>query len=420
MARRPKDLRPEMSPLHLFGARLRTLREAAGMSQTELGRRVAYSGHLIGKVELGLRRPAAGLIRSLDVELKADGQLTELALDFDRDAEIDVPARNVFDLLPSLRHCIDVRDDPDDGMIRPAEVLASEVAEIVQLRLASDYHCLASRLALLMPELHRARLAMPGPGISMLLFQAYRAADAVADKSSQYDLSARFIDLLCASAAASEDPLTIAAAEYVRAELFFVNGDFMRGVQLLDRAAERLRHLAKNSPAGAAQAGALHMRAAVLAGRGGDRAAAEGHLDIAARWARCAPDGVYNGTAFGTSSVRIHQVSLALEVDELGAALELSANWAPSVQVPAERRSHFYLDRAIACQRAGRQDEAVCALSLARQIAPQHMRLHPQMKQVLARLVADARRPAGQLTNLCRWAGFSAAGRPNPAALLTN
>ncbi|MEU8004212.1 helix-turn-helix transcriptional regulator [Catellatospora sp. NPDC049111] len=406
MAGRLKELRPELSALHLFGARLRTLREATGLSQTELGRRVSYSGHLIGKIELGLRRPAAELVRALDRELRTDGSLSQLALELDReDAEAQLDATDVPDLLTALRRCLDLRDDPDDGLIRDVSDLELDVAEIVRKRLASDYRGLACTLPLLLPELHRANVVMPGPVISALLFQVYRAADAIADKSGQHDLSARLIDLLRASAAGSDEPLTMAAAEYVRGELFFVNRDFLRGEKLLDQAAARIEGVARNSPAAGAQVGSLHMRAAVLAARGGDRAAAEGHLQVAARWADRVRDGVYRGTAFGISSVRIHQVSLALDVDDLVTALELSGNWVPPSEVPAERRSHFFLDRAVACQRAGRHDEAVAALTQARRIAPQHMRPHPQVKAVLAGLVAEARRPSDRLTNLCRWAG---------------
>lgn len=80
MGQVPRDLRPDLSPVHLFGARLRELREAAGLSQARLGRLVAYSGHLIGKVEKGERRPQPDLARRCDDVLHADGKLIDLAL----------------------------------------------------------------------------------------------------------------------------------------------------------------------------------------------------------------------------------------------------------------------------------------------------------------------------------------------------
>jgi hypothetical protein len=272
------------------------------------------------------------------------------------------------------------------------------------MRLASDYRGLSAQLPLLLPELHRADILRPGPAIAELLFQAYRAADAIADKLGAHDLSARLIDLLRVKAAGSEEPLTIAAAEYVRGELFFVNGDSRRGEQLLDRAARRLEESAQGEAA-AAQVGALHMRAAVLAARGGDRQAAEDHLRAAALTAQSIPDGIYRGTAFGMSSVRIHQLSLALDIDNLDAALEIVDNWVPPLQIPAERRSHFFMDRALALQRARRNDEALGSLVLARQVAPQHVRPHPQARGVLARMISEARQPTGELARMWRWVG---------------
>lgn len=406
MAAAARKLQPELSPLHLFGARLRALRDSAGLSQTELGRRVTYSGHLIGKVETGLRRPSADLVQALDRELHANGELSRLALNFDEPAAGAVAAeREAASLLGSLRRVLDLRDDPEDGPVRDLATLRSEVDALVRMRLASDYRGLATRLPTLLPELHRAELRRPEPTIAGLLFQAYRAADAIADKLGQHDLSARLIDLLRASASATEEPLTIAAAEYVRGELFFVNGDFRRGEQLLDRAANHLSQAAHGATFAAAQAGALRMRAAVLAARGGDRLAAEDHIRTAVAIADVVPDGVYRGTAFGISSVRIHHLSLALDVGNLDMALEIADNWLPPMQIPAERRSHFFLDRALALQRARRPDDALDALALARQIAPQHVRPHPQTRAVLARLLVQARRPSDELARMWRWTG---------------
>jgi len=53
----PRDLDASASPLAFFGAELRFARLAAGLSQEQLGRRLGFSGDLVGKIETGERKP---------------------------------------------------------------------------------------------------------------------------------------------------------------------------------------------------------------------------------------------------------------------------------------------------------------------------------------------------------------------------
>ncbi|MFS0693229.1 helix-turn-helix domain-containing protein [Streptomyces nitrosporeus] len=62
-----------------FGARLRSLRRRAGLTQLQLGQLVGYHHTLISKLESGLREPAAGLADRLDPLLGAGGELSALA-----------------------------------------------------------------------------------------------------------------------------------------------------------------------------------------------------------------------------------------------------------------------------------------------------------------------------------------------------
>jgi hypothetical protein len=287
----------------------------------------------------------------------------------------------------TLRRLLDVYDLPDDGPVRSLEEFQRTVAKLVSWRLNSEYASLAECLPVVIPELTRGLFLHEGATRSAfagLLVQAYRTADAIADKFGFHDLSARIIQVLRWAADESGDALTVAVASYVRAQTFFVTGQLEPGRRLLERAADQLTP--GSSIEAAAAYGSLHMRAAVTAARAGIAARARDHVAEAHAVARNVPDGVYMGTAFGPSSVRIHEVTLALDLEDVTSAMAAAAGWVPPSTVPAERRSHFYVDLARAQVMAGRPDSAAEALHTARLIAPEHIRVHPQVQVMLEQL----------------------------------
>ncbi|HEX8345711.1 MAG TPA: helix-turn-helix transcriptional regulator, partial [Actinoplanes sp.] len=347
MGQRPRPLRPDLSPAHLFGARLRQYRIERGLSQQALGRLVHVSGDLIGKIEKGERRASRDLAGRVDACLGVDGSLVDLRTDVEAGGGDAGERATVMAHLPALRRVLDAYDQPDDGPVpTPAEVRRG-VEHIVAKRLDSQYLRLVADLPVTLPGYLRALDRASGrqrEELATLVAQVLRAADAIADKFSLYDLSARIIGLVTAVAQASGDEPTIAAAAYIWAETFFASGEYETGRRMLERAANRLPVVGAGRVAAAY--GALHMRAAVLAVRGGQQGRAHEHIAEAASVAARTPEGVYTGTAFGPVSVKIHQVSLAIDGGSPEEALRVAAGWLPPSELPAERRSHFFVDLA--------------------------------------------------------------------------
>lgn len=73
-----RDLDPASSVLAFFGAELRRLRTAAGLSQEELGQHISYSGSLVGMVETARRAPARDFAERCDGALATGGALARL------------------------------------------------------------------------------------------------------------------------------------------------------------------------------------------------------------------------------------------------------------------------------------------------------------------------------------------------------
>lgn len=74
-----KEIDPTSSMAALFGSRVRRLRLAAGLTQTEVGRRTHVVGTRITQVERSLgAKPTRELAQALDEVLQADDLLVDL------------------------------------------------------------------------------------------------------------------------------------------------------------------------------------------------------------------------------------------------------------------------------------------------------------------------------------------------------
>ncbi|MFJ9029830.1 helix-turn-helix domain-containing protein [Streptomyces sp. NPDC102274] len=316
------------------------------------------------------------------------------------------PHTRVHEALPALSAAIAAYDLPDDGPVRQLHELQAAVAETTSWRLSAQYLKIARRAPNLLPELTRALHSVPSeqtPTVASLLVAAYRSADAVAYKHGARDLSARLIELMRWTAPQADNPLIDAGVSYVRTETFFAARAHTQGLRALEKAIDTSP--TPDTPPAIAARGALHMRAAVIAGRARRHDAADTHLDEARTLGDSIAEGVYQGTAFGPDSVRIHEVSVAVSLgdEHVQRAFDVAAEWAPPKNLPAERRSGFYVELARAQLWGGLADDAFESLKVARRIAPQHTREHPWVREDAATLRRLKRADAESLTGFAEW-----------------
>ncbi|WP_030460157.1 helix-turn-helix transcriptional regulator [Kitasatospora sp. NRRL B-11411] len=388
---------PTTAPL---GYRVAAARAAVGLTRRELYEASGVSVSMIRAVEGGTRVPSDTVLDALARALRTTPE--HLAAG---------PGRTdsrVHRAIPALQAAIAAHDLPEDGPVRPLRELAAAVEEMTEARVNSQYSRLAEAVTPLIEELFRAVDQAVGAArqrAARLLALAVRSADAAAYKYGYRDLSGRLIELMRWAASLAEDPALTAAAAYVRTETFFAADRPAAGLRALQRAADQMP--APTTVPLAAAAAALQMRAAVVAGRAVDADSARLHLAEAERLVRDVPERLYDGTAVGAASMRIHRLAVAVELadpTELGRTVAEAGRWVPPRNLPAERRSHYYIDLSRAQMALGRPQHARESLLVARRTAPQHVREHGQVRTELATLVRLTRGRDEEVLSMARWA----------------
>ncbi|MFI9551187.1 helix-turn-helix domain-containing protein [Nonomuraea endophytica] len=387
-----------MPPSSGIGRRIAYHRGVAGMTQQQLADAASIHVGTLRKIERGARGAGDSVLEAIAAGLGLDPSILL--------ADRAQASARIQHALPDLSAVIAAYDVPEDGPVRALEELQASVAESASWRLAAQYVRIVRHVPELLTELFRAfhtATSEQQPEIARLFVSACRSADAVAYKHGAYDLSARLIDLMRWAAPHTDDRLIDSVVAYVRTETFFAAYAHSSGLRALQRAMD-----AAPPPTLApsiAALGALHMRAAVIAGRAGDVDAADFHLTQARRLGDQVPEGIYAGTAFGPCSVRIHEVSVAVSLgsDHVRRALDVAREWVPPPDLPAERRSGFYIELGRAQLWAGLPDDAFESLKVARRIAPQHTRDHRWVREDAATLRRLKRADAESLSSFAEW-----------------
>ncbi|MFF9982914.1 helix-turn-helix domain-containing protein [Streptomyces erythrochromogenes] len=382
-----------------IGQRIAARRRARRMTQADLARASHVSLPMIKGCERGVRSPGPSTLEAIASALGVDASRLDPAY--------VGTGRRVHAALPAISAALAGYEIAMDPPLRPLAELRDDMSSAVEWRLAAQYGLIAAQAPQLLRDalahLHSAS-ATHREEAARLVVAAARAADAAAYKYGAHDLSARLIDVMRWSAGYAENAVLNASVAYVRAETFLATGAHRAGHLMLERALDACPppHTARSSAA----LGALHMRTAVVAARAGSADAARNHLNEARTLAEGLPDGIYLGTAFGPSKVRIHEVavSVGLGGEHIGRALDIARTWSPCEEIPAERRSGFCIEVARAQLWSGSPSEAFKSLKEARRHAPQHVREHPWAREDIETL-RRLRRSDASLTSYAEWIG---------------
>ncbi|MER6198038.1 helix-turn-helix transcriptional regulator [Streptomyces sp. NPDC001586] len=382
------------------GQRIAARRQSRRMTQRELAIAAHLSVSMIRHIEQGNRAPSPSSLDSIAAALGVDPSRLDPAY--------AGTSHRVHATLPAISAAIagyDIRLDPPT---RPREELREDVSKAVTQRLAAQYGLIAG----MAPSLLRDTLALlhhsageQRADAAGLVVSAARCVDAVAYKFGAHDLSARLIDVMRWAAVQTNDDVVQTSVAYTSAETYLAARAYRAGQAALEHALDAAP--APVTASAAAARGALYMRTAVVAARAGAADTAYEHLGRAATLAADLTEGIYLGTAFGPSSVRIHEVAVAVSLgrDHIGRALDVARSWKPADDIPAERRSGFYVEVGRAQLWAGQPDAAFESLKVARRLAPQHVREHPWAREDIEKIRRLKRADVESLSSFAEWIG---------------
>lgn len=231
-----------------------------------------------------------------------------------------------------------------------------------------------------------------------LLALAYLAASKVAAKLGDGVLAWIAADRAGSLALAAGDRAVSAVGSYqVARALLQAPGRLDDAGEVLDAAiAEFRRPAGPGSPAELSACGALLLLSAVVAARRRRPTEAAGRLAAAAEIAARRPrDDNLLWTGFGPTNVRIHQVTVAMELHRPEQAIEIGDQLDTSALPPAlrSRRAQVHLDLAAAfSQTTGGDPAALLHLLEAERIAPAMVHISHAARSLVAALLQHERR----------------------------
>jgi transcriptional regulator with XRE-family HTH domain len=386
-----------------LGRKIAAERKRRGLSQPDLAKMIGRSVAWVSQVERGVRRvDRMSVLETLASAL--DVPLAELAADAPIVAAVaeESPSagglRMVLSGVHSLRAMLNGHESPGLDDLRARTAKAWELAH------AGRYTDLTDLLAALIPDLETAARALPGDQpaqVFELMSAAYQACSAALDKLGEPEAAWIAADRSMIAAERSGSPLLVAAGAFRLVFVFMSARHFDQAEETARTAADALWHLAdEGAPEAMSLWGALTLQRAIIAARTGDAQTAYGHLDRARQMAARLGGGRNDYTTeFGPANVELFEIAVAVELGDAGRALRV-AGAVDTSGLSAERRTRMLMDVARANAQRRQVADAVAALRQAEEIAPELLRGHYLVRQIVSDLLTMADPPGEELRAL--------------------
>lgn len=389
------------------GQRVKELRRAAGMSQSDLAAAMGRSESWVSQVERGVQpverlSVIQALADALNVPVR---EVRPEAAPAEKAEPEDLPTSNDLDGLrvaltghPALGSLF---EQPPTGPSPSLADFRQLVEEAWALTHASSYAALSDHLAKLLPSIEAAvRQAPAGERTELhsLRAKAYQAAAASFTRQDQADAAWIAADRALQAAELAGQPLEVVASLFRMAHAF-MRQQHMEQAEQAAQSAVAVMAPRTQAPACPPEelslTGAMNLVLAVINAREGNRGRTHEHISRAREIAaRLGEDRNDFDTEFGPTNVEIHAVSTAVELGDAGLALEV-AQQVDASGLSSERQARFLLDVARAHAQRRHVGEATAALLEAEALAPEQIHDHHLAREVIRDLIqlSDPRVP---------------------------
>lgn len=379
------------------GTRIREQRRLARLTQRGLANRIPYSYSLLNQVECGARPATSAFVAAVAHALQVDvtvltGQPYVTELQRDRIAELVRPIREALDLY-------DLGTNPD-LTVRPATELVTEADNLCAEVRATHLRNAARALPGTIAELTHTAWSTPSTELWQALASTYRTAHDITVKLGYYDLSAVALDRMAWAAERASDPCLGAVRQYMRALVYFREGEYTIGKRLV-ASGHGIVGQAEPTREVLAVTGQLHLGASVIAARVEDQAAVDRHIKEARDLSKRTGDASdVHWLSFGPANVALHRMSAAVEMGQYDDALKQARQIRLPASFATSRRAHFLIDRARTEMETGLTEKALEHLVEARKTAPEQTRYHPAARETIRGLVHLTRRTPDTLNHM--------------------
>ncbi|MFF7530687.1 helix-turn-helix domain-containing protein [Streptomyces bobili] len=410
------------APAPTTGQRIKELRRAVGMSQSDLATAMGRSESWVSQVERGVQPVERlsilqALADALGVSLR-EVRPDAASSPADAAEEVPEPESNDLDGLrvaltghPALASLFDREPSSPVPTLAQFRALVDEAWEYVH---ASSFAALSDHLAKLLPAIEVAVRHAPAADraeLHSLRARTYQVAAASFTRQDQADAAWVAADRALQAAEMAGQPLEVVASLFRMAHAFMRQQHMDQAEQAAESAVRVLDPRAEDPacpPEELSLLGAMNLVLAVINAREGNRAETHQHLSRAEEIAtRLGEDRNDFDTEFGPTNVKIHAVSTAVELGDAGLALEIAAE-VDADGLSAERRARFLLDVARAHSQRRHVGEATAALVDAEALAPEQIRDHHLAREIVRDLIQlSGRRVPDALRELADRCGVS-------------